>query len=169
MATEKKEVRFEVRITAAEALKLDAIARHLRCSKGDVLRLALSPNFGDGSSVVAEKKAERIEAGIAEISATVSALAARLESVETLVGGMVDLVLSLTKNLTPSATQDRPAHPRDARHNPTVKPAATARPGWKEYQAKNPKEYPLMTPEAWVEFLAEEYEKKFGVKPDLNS
>lgn len=176
MNPENKSVRFEVRMTPAEAVRLDAIAKRAKVPKGDVLRLALDPDFSAGHDPLAERRLVQIESGIVTQVAAAEATAERLAGLEKLVSDLADLALAMSRNIAeihaarparaPAAPQQRSAAPQP------VKPAAAPQPrlpSWTEFQDAHPKEYPMMTAAAWSEFLAEDYEKKYGVKPDLNS
>lgn len=176
MNAETKTVRFEVRMTPAEAVRLEAIAKRANCAKGDVLRLALDPDFAAGRDPLAARKLDEIEAAISVQAASAEAIAERLAGLEKLVGDLADLTLAVSRNIAeihsaqharaPGAPQHRQAAPQPAK---PAEPPKPNRPSWKAFQAAHPKEYPMMTAVAWDELLAEDYEKKFGVKPDLNS
>lgn len=173
MNAETKTARFQVRLTATEAARLDALAKRANCAKNDIFRLALDPDFAAGRDPLTARKLDEIEAAIAVSTEAAAATVERLAGVEKLLADLADLTLALSKNLAElRAPVAPPAQPRQAAPQQPAKPAAQTqptRPGWKEFQAAHPKEYPMMPAAEWAELLAEDYEKKFGIKPDRNS
>lgn len=172
MNAETKTARFQVRLTATEAARLDALAKRANCSKNDIFRLALDPDFTAGRDPLAARKLDEIEAAIAVHSERAAATAERLAGVEKLLEDLSELTLALSKNLAaarspaPSSAQPRAHAAQPAKPAAAVLPSP---PSWKEFQAAHPKEYPMMHAAEWADLLAEDYEKKFGVKPDRNS
>lgn len=165
MNAETKNARFQVRLTATEAARLDALAKRANCAKNDIFRLALDPNFASGRDPLVARKFDEIEAALMVQAEAATATAERLAGIEKLLADLADLTLALSKNL---AGLRAPAPPPAQSAKPAA-PAQPVRPGWKEFQAAHPKEYPMMPSAEWAELLAEDYEKKFGVKPDRNS
>lgn len=176
MNAETKNARFQVRLTATEAARLDALAKRANCSKNDIFRLALDPDFAAGRDPLAARKLDEIEAAISVQAASAEAIAERLAGLEKLVGDLADLTLAVSRNIAEihsaqharaaGAPQHRQAAPQPAK---PAEPPKPNRPSWKAFQAAHPKEYPMMHAAEWAELLAEDYEKKFGVKPDRNS
>lgn len=170
MNTETKTARFQVRLTATEAARLDALAKRASCTKNDVFRLALDPDFAAGRDPLTVRKLEEIEAAIAVHAESAAATAERLAGIEKLLADLADLTLAISKNLAALRVPAPPqARPHAAQPAKPAAPAQPSPPSWKEFQAAHPKEYPMMPAAEWAELLAEDYEKKFGIKPDRNS
>jgi hypothetical protein len=163
-----KQVRFGVRLSPGEAVQLEAMARHLGISKSDVLRLSLSsqnslkPSKSDTSNAVVS---EALDA----VASRIKALDDRLQGMESLLSGAVDLLLSLSRT-SQQNTSSTPRHPEPPQGEKTqVVQPASAGPKWSEYVKKNYKTNPVMSDAAWAEFLKTRYTEQHGFPPDLST
>lgn len=159
--THEKQTRFGVRLSPGEAIQLEAIARKLNISKSEVLRLSLSAEAGRKSTQTDAAGAVLSES-LDAVSLRMRALDDRVKSMENLLGSAVDLLLSLSRNGQPSATQPAPEKTQTGKQ-------ATAAPSWAEYTRKNIKTNPIMSNESWLEFLKNRYTEQHGHPPDLSS
>lgn len=146
-------VRFEMRLSPADAQRLDAISARLHLSKSDVLRLALDPDFGRESTTLSH------EVGV--INESLDALNARLKNIEALLDSALDLLLVVSRNSAPEA---QPATSPDQSAKP-ANSASPSAPTWQAWLAKNPKLNPVMPESKWHDFLRARYEKEFGIPP----
>lgn len=156
-----KHVRFGVRLSPGDAVQLEAMAQHLGISKSDVMRLSLSSKSDAGNAVVSE--------ALDAVTSRIKALDERLQGLESLLSGAVDLLLSLSR----TSQQNTPLAPREAvppqgEKTQAAQPAP-AGPKWSEYLKKNYKTNPVMSDAAWSEFLKKRYTEQHGFPPDLST
>jgi hypothetical protein len=162
--TEKKaaaKTRFELRLSAAEAVKLEAISNRLRIPKAEVLRLSLSSD-PQQKSHVSDRQAAAIGEALEALISRAHAVEDRLKNLETLMESAVDLLLSISR------TAQRSAEATPSAQNP-LEPGKATGLSWSEFQKKNPKLNPVMSEADWLKFLRERYEKTFGLSPDLST
>lgn len=152
--------RFELRLSAADSMRLEAIAARLGIPKSDVLKLALSaePHHKNGES---DKQAAAIAEALDALTSRTRALDDRMKNLEGLLDSAVDLLLSISR------TAQRDATPTPPKNTPETTKQAS--PSWAEFQKKNPKLNPVMAQPEWLDFLRGRYEKTFGHPPDLSS
>lgn len=171
-----KTVDVHLRITPAEAVQLDAIARQLGITKSEVLRLSLSASGQRRAEEAGSESGRRLRA-IAETGEAVFSrlgdLVTRVENVEAVASDMAALLLSISSNLA--------AAPQSAdRRNEGVTPAPTNQnsaaggsprtlPRWSEYVARHPKTNLVMSDADWLSFVRGRYEKQFGTPPDTTT
>lgn len=153
--------RFELRLSPAEAVRLEAIATRLRISKSEVLRFALAaePHRQNGD---ADKQAAAIGEALDALTSRARAVEDRLKNIESLMDSAVDLLLSISRS-----AQRGEAAPTSAKTPPEAANPAGA--SWAEFLKKTPKLNPVMSEPDWLEFLRGRYEKVFGHPPDLSS
>lgn len=153
-------IRFEMRLSPADAVRLEAISTRLRLTKADVLRLSLSPDFERRHADASGRDVSALSESLDALSARASAVEDRLKSVESLLDSAVDLLLAISRN---SQSADRPPAANDRRSD-----AGDGAPSWEEFLKKNPKSNPIMPTADWHEFLRNRYIKTFGREPVIN-
>lgn len=160
----KKQTQFLLRLTPGDAIQLEAIACRLGITKSQVLRLSLAP-----SNAHKNPKSDKEMAALADtldaIFLRMSALDARLQNMESLMSGTVDLLLSMSQTAQQN-TQPAPRQPEPVRVEKTQTPAG---PKWSDYTKKNYKTSPIMSDGEWKEFLKKRYTEQHGFPPDLST
>lgn len=161
MKTSKKSgTQFLLRMSDGEAVQLLAIARKLGITKSQVLRLSLS-----SENSLQPSKSDAGSDALDAIILRMSALDERLQRMEALLSGTVDLLLSMSR----TAQQNT----QSARHQPEpvqVEKTQTAHgPKWSDYTKKNYKTSPIMSDAEWSEFLKKRYTEQHGFPPDLST
>lgn len=159
-----KHVRFGVRLSPGDAVQLEAMARHLGISKSEVMRLSLSSENSLKPSKTDVGNAAASEAMDA-IFLRMSALDARLQNMESLMSGTVDLLLSMSQTAQQN-TQPAPRQPEPVRVEKTQTPAG---PKWSDYTRKNFKTSPILSDAEWADFLRKRYTEQHGFPPDLST
>lgn len=159
-----KHVRFGVRLSPGDAIQLEAIACRLGITKSQVLRLSLS---SENSLKPAKTDAGNAAASDAldAIFSRMSALDERLQNMQSLLSGAVDLLLSMSR----TAQQNAQSAPRQPEPVPIEKPQTPAGPKWSDYVRKNYKTSPIMSDADWAEFLKKRYAEQHGFPPDLST
>ena len=157
----KKQTQFLLRLTPGDAIQLEAIACRLGITKSQVLRLSLAP-----SNAHKNPKSDKEMAALADtldaIFSRLGALDARLQNVESLMGGAADLLLSMSRAAQqPAPRQAEPVQAEKAQ------PAAGLK--WSDFARKHHKTSPIMSDGEWTEFLKKRYSEQYGFPPDLSA
>ena len=160
----KKQTQFLLRLTPGDAIQLEAIACRLGVSKSDVLRLSLSSQNSLKSSKTDTSNAVMSEA-LDAVASRIKALDDRLQGMESLLSGAVDLLLSLSR----TAQQNAQSAPRQPEPVQVEKAQPAAGPKWSDYTKKNYKTSPIMSDAEWAEFLKKRYTEQHGFPPDLST
>lgn len=164
----KKQTQFLLRLTPGDAIQLEAIACRLGVSKSDVLRLSLSSQNSLKSSKTDTSNAVMSEA-LDAVASRIKALDDRLQGMESLLSGAVDLLLSLSRTAQQNA-QSAPRHPEPPQSEKTqAAQPAQAGSKWSDYTKKNYKTSPIMSDAEWAEFLKKRYTEQHGFPPDLST